>query len=123
MQKLPTKAIFRFFCFFVIQSSKELSKHIYMNFSDFLAIYFSATTMGFLAQVVLMLILYYFVIYRETGLGLMLEMSYEKAFEFFENMLGKKQEDRVKEYVVVLFFTILLSNFLGIFLEFIAPIF
>ena len=51
------------------------------------------------------------------------EYLYEKVYYFYEEILGREEKSSVKGYVVTLFFIILFANLLGIFLDFIAPIF
>jgi F0F1-type ATP synthase membrane subunit a len=48
---------------------------------------------------------------------------FEKIYDFFEEILGEETKSWVKNFVTTLFFVILFSNLLGLFVEFIAPIF
>lgn len=53
----------------------------------------------------------------------LIELAFEKAYEFFEEILGIEEKKWIKIYVTLLFFIILISNLLGVFLEFFLPIF
>lgn len=51
------------------------------------------------------------------------EMFFEKIYEFFEDILGKEEKRWTKMYITLLFFIILFSNLLGVFIELLLPIF
>lgn len=61
--------------------------------------------------------------YRNSSFIVFFEMIFEKAYDFFEEILGIEEKKWTKLYIVTLFFIILISNFLGIALEILAPIF
>ncbi|QFR39621.1 F0F1 ATP synthase subunit A [Candidatus Gracilibacteria bacterium 28_42_T64] len=61
--------------------------------------------------------------YRKASFVVFFEMFFEKVFEFFEDILGKEEKRWTKVYITSLFFIILLSNLLGLFLEFLLPVF
>ena len=46
-----------------------------------------------------------------------------KVYEFFEDISGTEEKRWIKVYITLLFFIILFSNLLGVFLEFLTPIF
>ncbi len=53
----------------------------------------------------------------------MMELTFEKAYEFFEEILWLKEKRWIKLYVTTVFFIILISNLLGVALELLMPIF
>ncbi|MCH2188952.1 F0F1 ATP synthase subunit A [Candidatus Gracilibacteria bacterium] len=61
--------------------------------------------------------------YKENSFVVFFEMFFEKAYEFFEDILGIEEKKWTKIYITSLFFIILLSNLLGVFLELLLPIF
>jgi len=61
--------------------------------------------------------------YRKSSFVVFFEMFFEKVFDFFEDILGKEEKRWTKVYITSLFFIILLSNLLGLFLEFLVPMF
>lgn len=60
---------------------------------------------------------------RDSSFIVFFEMIFEKAYNFFEEILWVEEKKWTKLYIVTLFFIILISNFLGLALEIIAPIF
>jgi F0F1-type ATP synthase membrane subunit a len=52
-----------------------------------------------------------------------MELTFEKAYEFFEEILWMKEKRWVKMYIVIVFFIILISNLLGVALELLLPVF
>jgi hypothetical protein len=40
----------------------------------------------------------------------MIELAFEKAFDFFEEILGGEEKRWIKIYITLMFFLILLSN-------------
>lgn len=60
---------------------------------------------------------------RNSSFIVLFEMAFEKIFEFFEDILWKDEKRWVKVYVTSLFFIILTSNLLWVFIEFLLPIF
>ncbi len=69
---------------------------------------------------VIAVILKYF---NKINFSILFELFYEKVYSFYENILWQNEKKIVKTYVVVVFFIILISNLMGLLLEFIAPIF
>lgn len=61
--------------------------------------------------------------FPKSNFSLWFQMGYEYMYEFFEEILGKKQKEVIKTYVVSLFFVILLSNLLSYFLDLVRIIF
>lgn len=61
--------------------------------------------------------------WRKSGFMVFFEMFFEKIYEFFEDILGKEEKKWTKMYITLLFFIILFSNLLGVFLELFVPIF
>ncbi len=58
-----------------------------------------------------------------SRLTLMTEYGFEKAYHFFEGILGKSMSAGVISYVTTIFFVILVTNLIGVCLDFIAPVF
>ena len=61
--------------------------------------------------------------FRNSSFVVFFEMFFEKVFEFFEDILGKEEKRWTKIYITLMFFIILLSNVVGVFLEFFLNIF
>ncbi len=57
-------------------------------------------------------------IFPKSGFSMVLELVTEKIYEFFEEIMGEKEKKGIKTYVVVLFFIILISNLLGLLIDF-----
>lgn len=53
----------------------------------------------------------------------MFELAFEKAYEFFEEILWNEEKSWIKMYITLMFFIILISNLLWVWLEFLTPIF
>lgn len=60
---------------------------------------------------------------RNSSFIVFFEFVFESIFKFFEEILGKEEKRWVKVYVTSMFFIILTSNLLWVFLEFLLPIF
>lgn len=68
----------------------------------------------------------FFVLYKwfpKSGFFVFFEMFFEKVYEFFEDISGAEEKRWIKVYITLLFFIILFSNLLWVFLEFLTPIF
>ncbi|MCD5382565.1 F0F1 ATP synthase subunit A [Candidatus Gracilibacteria bacterium] len=79
---------------------------------------------GLVAELFILGILYFlYKKFPKSGFFVMFEQFFEKSYEFFEDILGKDEKKWIKMYIVIMFFIILLSNLLGVFLEFLIPIF
>ena len=53
----------------------------------------------------------------------MMELTFQSAYEFFEEILWIKEKRWIKLYITIVFFIILISNLLGVALEFLLPMF
>lgn len=60
---------------------------------------------------------------KNRKISILIELFYEKVYRFYESILWEGEKKWIKTYVVVLFFVILISNLLWVFLEFFAPMF
>ena len=77
-----------------------------------------------LIELIIILLLYLiFKLFPNTKIIVMFDLFFEKVYDFFEDLLWKDEKRWIKIYVTLLFFIIFLSNFIGIFLEFLIPIF
>jgi F0F1-type ATP synthase membrane subunit a len=61
--------------------------------------------------------------FPKSGIMIMFELFFEKSYEFFEDILWKDEKKWIKMYIITMFFIIVLSNLLWVFLEFLTPIF
>ncbi|MBS8121780.1 F0F1 ATP synthase subunit A [Candidatus Vampirococcus lugosii] len=94
-------------------------------FEAFLSFYLNP---GFFYGTVLvvLLILFISIFYRlfpNSGFSILFDYFFEKMYDFFEDILGNEEKKWIKTYVVILFFVILISNLLGVFLEILVPVF
>nr|MDD3720090.1 F0F1 ATP synthase subunit A [Candidatus Gracilibacteria bacterium] len=95
-----------------------------MGIQEVLNYLHSPTSFGIMLEVIIILIIAIILKYTKTSsLVILIDFFYEKIYSFFEEILGEEQKRWIKTYIVTLFFIIFLSNFLGIVLEIIAPIF
>jgi len=94
-----------------------------MYLDKFITFYSSASFVWFLVEIILILIAYLIIKEWKCSFAIFFESMYEKAHDFFIDILGKDEKGWIKIYVVALFFIILFSNLLWITLEIIAPIF
>ncbi len=69
------------------------------------------------------LLIFWYSKHRDSSIIVFFEMIFEKVYDFFEDILGIEEKRWTKVYVTTLFFIILLSNLLGVFLELFLPIF
>ncbi len=83
-----------------------------------------ASYTGLLVEIFIIFLMYiWYTKYRNSGIMVMIELAFEKAFDFFEEILGIKEKRWIKIYITLLFFIILFSNLLWVMLEFLVPIF
>lgn len=61
--------------------------------------------------------------FKESSFAIFFENIFEKVYEFFEDILWQEEKNWIKLYVTILFFVILFSNLLWVFLELLIPIF
>ncbi|NDK08047.1 F0F1 ATP synthase subunit A [Candidatus Gracilibacteria bacterium] len=79
---------------------------------------------GIILEIIIILIIALVLKYlKNRKISILIELFYEKVYRFYESILGEGEKKWIKTYVVVLFFVILISNLLGVFLEFFAPMF
>lgn len=74
----------------------------------------------------LILILVFAVSYKKfknSKIIILFDMMFEKTYAFFEDILWTTEKPWIKLYITVMFFIILFSNLLGVFLDFLLPIF
>ncbi len=74
-----------------------------------------------LSLIFLLFIAYKF--FPKSGFSVLFDLFFEKAYEFFEEILWIEEKKWIKIYIIVLFFVILLSNLMWILLDFLLPIF
>ena len=61
--------------------------------------------------------------FKRSKVATLFDAAYEAMFDFFENILGEDEKYWIKSFVVGIFFIIVFSNLLGIWLEIIIPMF
>ena len=64
-----------------------------------------------------------FKFYSKSWIMIMMELAFKSAYEFFEEILWIEEKKWVKMYITLVFFIILISNLLWVFLEFLLPVF
>ena len=89
---------------------------------EVLDFYHSPVVVWIFLEFFLMLILIFVLKFKNGGSYIFFELVYEKVYCFFGDIIGSWKEF-IKTYVAILFFIILLSNLIGIFLELLSPIF
>jgi len=94
-----------------------------MFFDKFIAFYVSSSFVWFLVEIILVLLAYFLIKEWKNSFAIFFESMYEKAYDFFIEILWKEVKSWIQAYVIALFFIILFSNLLWIILEIIAPIF
>ncbi|PID86571.1 hypothetical protein CSB08_00110 [Candidatus Gracilibacteria bacterium] len=74
----------------------------------------------------LVLVVFFAVFYKffkNSKIIVLFDMMFEKTYAFFEDILGNTEKSWIKLYITIMFFIILFSNLLGVFLDFLLPIF
>lgn len=64
-----------------------------------------------------------FKFFPKSWIMIIIELGFEKAYEFFEEILWVEEKRWIKMYITMVFFIILVSNLLGVALELLLPIF
>ncbi len=77
----------------------------------------------FVEVFIFVLLILWYKFFRNSNIMILFELLFEKILEFFEDILWVEEKSWIKLYVTLLFFIILISNLLGLWLEFLAPIF
>ena len=93
--------------------------------SDFWSFYTNTWVSIWILSIVLIgfLLAFLFKKFPKSSFFVFFELFFEKIYEFFEEILGNEEKRWIKVYVTILFFIILSSNLLWIFLDFLLPIF
>ena len=99
-----------------------------MNFDTIglkiLEIYTASSAFGVLLILLAIIAVWIFLKYLPgSRISLLFEVMYEKAYDFFAEILEEDFPSYAKNYIVILFFIILFSNIFAIVLEILAPIF
>lgn len=61
--------------------------------------------------------------FPQSGFAVFFDMVFEKAYDFFEDILGKDEKPWIITYILVMFFIIVFANVLGWAIEMVAPMF
>jgi F0F1-type ATP synthase membrane subunit a len=72
---------------------------------------------------IIMLIIICFTFFKNSGFTIFFDMIFEKIYDFFEDLLWIGEKRGPKVFITSLFFIVLFSNLLWVFLEFLLPIF
>ena len=94
-----------------------------MFIDKLITFYMSSSFVWFLTEIILVLIAYLFIKEWKNSFAIFFESMYEKAYDFFVEILLKDWKIWTHTYVVSLFFIILFSNLFWIILEIAAPMF
>lgn len=77
-----------------------------------------------LLELFIVLLLYIgFKFFPKSWIMVIIELWFEKIYEFFEDILWKEEDKWIKIYITIMFFIIVISNLLWLVLEFFNPIF
>lgn len=88
-----------------------------------ISFYMSSSFIWIVIELFILIGLFFLIKKPNNGGAILLELMYEKVYDFFVEILWTAEKAWVKTYITALFFIILLSNLLWIFLEILAPIF
>jgi F0F1-type ATP synthase membrane subunit a len=72
-----------------------------------------------LQAVIIGLIIALIRLFPHSAFATLMDVITEKVYDFFEEIIGKKASSTVKIYVVTLFFIIIISNLLGLVIDFV----
>lgn len=64
-----------------------------------------------------------FVYFYKSSFFVFFELIFEKIYDFFEEIIWNEEKRRIKVYITLMFFIILFSNLIWVFLEILKPIF
>ena len=91
-------------------------------FTDMLV--WQASYTWLIVEAIIVFMLYMgFKYFPKSWIMIMMELAFEAAYEFFEEILWEKEKRWIKLYITLVFFIVLISNLLGVALEFLLPIF
>lgn len=77
-----------------------------------------------LLELFIVFLLYiWFKFFKKSWIIIIIELLFEKVYEFFEEILGLEEKRWIKIYITLVFFIILISNLLWVWLELLTPIF
>jgi len=77
----------------------------------------------FAELLIIIAIILVFKFYPKSNIATFFDLSFQKIYEFFEDILWKEEKWWIKTYITLLFFVILISNLFWVLLEFFLPIF
>ena len=72
----------------------------------------------FLVEILIMFFIYFMIVKKpKNWFSVFFVMIFDYVYSFFEDILGIEEKKRTKLYITSLFFVILISNLLGVFIE------
>lgn len=72
---------------------------------------------------IIIFIIFWFKKFPKSNFVIFFDLIFEKVYDFFEDLLWKEEKNRIKMYVTILFFIIIISNLFWVFLEILLPAF
>ncbi len=94
------------------------------TFQSLIAFYLSPSMVGIVFCVVVFILLAGLLQkFSGTRAMILMDLFYERVYNFYSDILGKDIGVHIKTYIVTLFFVIFFANISGILLDFIAPVF
>jgi len=76
-----------------------------------------------LETVIILFLIISFKVFNKSKWVVLFDMMFEKTYAFFEDILWIKEKPWIKLYITTMFFIILISNLLWVFLDFLLPVF
>lgn len=76
-----------------------------------------------LEWILIILLIISFNVFKKSWPVVLFDMMFEKTYAFFEDILWIKEKAWIKLYITTMFFIILISNLLWVFLDFLLPVF
>lgn len=90
---------------------------------DSMLVWQSSYTWVSLVLLIILLLWTWFRFFPKSWIIVIIELMFEKTYDFFEEILWVEEKKWIKLYIVTMFFIIIISNLLWVFLEFLMPIF
>ena len=71
---------------------------------------------------IILIVIFLYKVFPKSAVFVFLEMAFEAVYNFFWDLLWNDEKTWVKTFVTILFFIIIISNLLGVIVEFLMPI-
>jgi len=95
-----------------------------LTFQSLIAFYLSPVMLWIVLCIIIFIVIAAVIEkWQNSKISILFDLLYEKVYDFYSDILWNRAGEKLKIYIVSLFFVILFANLLSVLLDFIAPVF